>query len=246
MNDGRRPVEALARGLSILEVLSRAGGAMGNTRIARLTGLPPSTVSRLTSSLVQLGYLRVESASGAYYLTPKNLRLGYPVLANLPIGNRTYRALDQLTETTGVTSALATLDAVHMAFLAVARGRGARGVPLAVGGRLPVSVSSAGLAYVRALPEDERDRAISTVCWDLKQRGYPHEVFEEQARQPATDVVVSSGLWDESIGGIATTVISGGELYALTLVVRSHELDVPGAADELVEALLVAAVGISD
>lgn len=246
MSTAQRPVEALARGLRILEVLSRSNGAMGNTQLARLANLPPSTVSRLTDSLVQLGYLRVNSESGAYYLTPKNLRLGYPVLANLPIGGRAYRALDRLTESTGMTSTLATRDDLHMAFVAVARGRSATGVPLAVGGRLPVSVSAAGLAYVRALQEPLRARVIASVCRDLSQRGYSADSFERKATDPPTDYVVAVGRWQEEIGGVATTVVAGGELYALTLVAHSRELEEPDISERLVPAMLEARETIAD
>lgn len=242
----QRPIESLARGLRILEVLSRSDGAMGNTQLARLADLPPSTVSRLTDSLVQLGYLRVEATSGAYYLTPKNLRLGYPVLANLPIGGRAYRALDQLTESTGMTSALAKRDDLHMAYIAVARGRRPSGVALAVGGRLPISVSAAGLAFIRALSEPHRTRVIDAVCRDLTERGQQPESFRKQADASATEFVLSVGRWQADIGGLATAVVTGGELYALTLVAHTRELQEPEVADRFTPALLRAAEHIAD
>ncbi|MGO3146981.1 MAG: IclR family transcriptional regulator [Leucobacter sp.] len=246
MSSSQKPIEALARGLKILEVLSRSTGSMGNGQLARETGLPQSTVSRLTSSLVQLGYLRVDPSSGVYDLTPKNLRLGYPVLMKLPLGARAHRALDQLTETTGMTSAIAARDDLHMTFMVVSRARSRQGVPLAVGGRLPISVSAAGLAYVRALPEARQAKVTSSVLRDLAGRGQSGDSFERLVSAPPSDYVVSAGLWQEEIGGIATAVRIGGQLYSLTLVAKTNEFEEAEIEKDLAPALLDVAEAIAD
>ena len=51
----RQFVDALARGLAILECLSRAEKPLGNGDLARLITLPPSTVSRIPHTLTKLG-----------------------------------------------------------------------------------------------------------------------------------------------------------------------------------------------
>lgn len=219
-----QPIEALARGLRILEVLSSSSGAMGNGQLARATALPPSTVSRLTDSLVQLGYLKVNAESGAYQLTPKNLRLGYPVLANLPIATRAQAAIDELGDLAGMTAALAVRDDLHMSFLTVRRPRRARAVPLAVGGRLPISVSAAGIAFVRAMEEPTRSRVVNAVRGDLVRRGHPTEDFDRRMEEPERDLQASIGSWHSDIGGVATAFRSGGELYAVTVIARRSDL----------------------
>lgn len=246
MSSHQKPIEALSRGIKILEVLSRASGSMGNGQLARETGLPQSTVSRLTSSLVQLGYLRVDPTSGAYHLTPKNLRLGYPVLMKLPLGARAYRALDRLSETTGMTSAIAARDDLHMTFMIVSRARNRTGVPLAVGGRLPISVSAAGLAYLRALPEAQRSKARAAVLRDLEDRGQSTELFEQHLSAPPSDYVVSEGLWQEDIGGIATAIRVAGRPYSLTLVANVSEFETADIDRVLGPALLEVAEAIAD
>ncbi|MEP4420199.1 MAG: helix-turn-helix domain-containing protein [Nitratireductor sp.] len=79
----RQFVEALARGLAVLESLSRAQMPLTNGDLAKMTGLAPSTVSRLTHTLSVMGYVRLSRPNRAYELTPKNLTLGYPVLAGM-------------------------------------------------------------------------------------------------------------------------------------------------------------------
>ncbi|MFI9627450.1 IclR family transcriptional regulator [Streptomyces sp. NPDC052042] len=233
-----QPITALARGLKVLEVLSRANGAMGNGQLARATGLPPSTVSRLTDSLVQLGYLRQSQESGAYVLTPKNLRLGYPVLANLPIAGRAQKAIDALADETGMTTALAVRDDLHVAFLVVSRPRRARAVPLSVGGRLPISVSAAGIAFLRSMTEPMKGRATTAVRKDLTQRGQPVEDFDRRLTEPESRAYVSLRSWHSDVGGVATAFHAGGELYALSLVAYTEELQRTDIDGSLVPLLL--------
>ncbi|MGO1974274.1 MAG: IclR family transcriptional regulator [Propionibacteriaceae bacterium] len=246
MTEAPKPIEALARGLRILEVLSRTTGALGNGQLARATGLPPSTVSRLTDSLVQLGYLLVEAESGAYRLTPKNLRLGYPILANLPLGGRADRALHELHAATKMTAAIAIRDDLHMAFVSVARFRRPGAVPLAVGGRLPLALSAVGIAYLNDMPEPERGRLITRARRDLERRCPPVSVFDQLLARPADEAVVSLGNWNDAFGGIARTFLAAGELYVMTLVARTEELQVPGTTESATEALDQAIVAVTD
>ncbi|MET0479931.1 MAG: IclR family transcriptional regulator [Mycetocola sp.] len=241
-----QPIEALARGLRILEVLSSANGAMGNGQLSRATGLPPSTVSRLTDSLVQLGYLKVSPDSGAYQLTPKNLRLGYPVLANLPIAGRAQQAIDELGERSGMTAAIAVRDDLHMSFLAVRRPRKSRAVPLAVGGRLPISVSAAGIAFLRSMTEPSRSRVTNAIRSDLQRRGQPVDEFERRLAEPAQQLHVSLGGWNSEVGGVATAFRAGGELYAVSLIARSDELTDFDPDGELAQLLIGTADQLAD
>lgn len=246
MTEAPKPIEALARGLRILEVLSRTTGSMSNGQIARVTGLPPSTVSRLTDSLVQLGYLRVDAESGAYRLTPKNLRLGYPIIANLPLGGRADQALDSLHKATGMTAAIAIRDDLHMAFVSVARERRPGAVSLALGGRLPLALSAAGIAYLDGMPEPGRGRLITRVRRDLEQRNRPVSVFDELVAQPSNEAVVSLGNWNDDFGGIARPFLAAGELYAMTLVARTGKLQIPGAIESATAALDRSIAAVTD
>lgn len=220
---------------------------MGNGQLARATGLAPSTVSRLTDSLVQLGYLKISPESGAYFLTPKNLRLGYPVLANMPVAGRAQRVLDELSASTGVTSALAVRDELHVAFVATARGRDVRAVNLAVGGRLPVSLSAAGVALVAAMGEPQKSRLLGSLRADLQQRSYSVAEFDERLHDAErTPAVISRGAWQREIDGIAMALHSGGQLYSLTLVLKSVEIDDDALATTYLPKLREAAEILSD
>ena len=54
----RNFVTALARGLEILRCFGPSDEYLGNAELAKRTSIPRPTVSRMTATLTQLGYLR--------------------------------------------------------------------------------------------------------------------------------------------------------------------------------------------
>ncbi|MCC5988154.1 MAG: IclR family transcriptional regulator [Pararhodobacter sp.] len=218
----RQHVEALARGLSILEALSRAQRPLSNGELARETGLAPSTVTRLTHTLTHLGYTRVATDRRAYELTAKNLALGYPVLAGMSLIKRVRPILRQLTEETGETSALAIRDGLHITFVDVQQGSNLVAVRLSMGGRMPVAVSAAGIAQIAALPERERRVLASQARSYLSRRGGNIEAFNASlAGAQETGIAIVRGEWRMGIGGVAVALNADGEMAAISLPVAT-------------------------
>ena len=60
----RQFVTALARGLDILRAFTPRHPVLGNNEIAQRAHLPKPTVTRLTYTLTQLGYLNYSPESG--------------------------------------------------------------------------------------------------------------------------------------------------------------------------------------
>ncbi|WP_154392753.1 helix-turn-helix domain-containing protein, partial [Bordetella pertussis] len=76
-------ITALARGLDVLRCFRPGVRALGNLDLARLTGLPKPTISRITYTLTELGYLRYHADTGKYAMH------GSPALSlRLPVGYR--------------------------------------------------------------------------------------------------------------------------------------------------------------
>lgn len=218
----RQYVEALARGLAILEALSRAQRPLSNGELVRETGLAPSTVTRLTHTLTHLGYTRITSDRRAYELTAKNLALGYPVLAGMSLIKRARPVMRQLTEETGETSALAIRDGLHITFVDVQQGSNLVAVRLAMGGRMPVAVSAAGIAQIAALPERERRVLASQARSYLNRRGGNVEAFNTAlAGAQESGIAVVRGEWRMGIGGVAIALAAEGETAAISIPVAT-------------------------
>ncbi len=218
----RQFVDALARGLAILECLSRAHHPIGNRMISDAVGLAPSTVSRLTHTLCVLGYIRPTGTGRAYELTPKSLTLGYPVLAGLSLRERARPHLEALSQRTGETAALAIRDGLYITFVAVVQGTNLVSVRLAVGGRLRMQVSAAGIALVAAQPEKERRMLAGRLRADLTRRGESTDHFDaalEACIQDGFALVRNS--WREGVGGVAVPISFQDETAALTIPIAT-------------------------
>ena len=239
-NEDRQFVDALARGLAILECLSRAHHPIGNRAISDAVGLAPSTVSRLTHTLCMLGYIRPAGSGRTYELTPKNLALGYPVLAGLSLRDRARPNLEAISKATGETVALAIRDGFHITFVSVVQGTNLVSVRLATGGRLRMQVSAAGIALVAALPEKERRMLAGRLRADLTRRGEPTDVFDAALDACLADgVAVVRNMWRAGVGGLAIPISFQGEFAALTIPVATgsvSEADMRGTlADRLLQ-----------
>ena len=94
----RQMVRALARGLEVLRCFKPGDRFLGNHEIAVRTGLPKPTISRLTHTLTNLGYLHYSEKFGKYYLGSAVLSLGYSMLANMDIRQIARPAMHDLAE----------------------------------------------------------------------------------------------------------------------------------------------------
>src|SRR5262245_482485 len=74
----------LAHGLDVLAAFRKQGGALSNAELAEHTGLSRPTVSRLTYTLAQLGYLK-RDAKGRFVLGLGVLATAYPLLSAIKV-----------------------------------------------------------------------------------------------------------------------------------------------------------------
>ena len=74
-------ITSIARAFSILRAFRRGERALGNKEIAQRTGLPKSSVARITHTLTRLGYLEYLSEEEKYSLGIGVLALGQNFLA---------------------------------------------------------------------------------------------------------------------------------------------------------------------
>ena len=98
---------SLLNGLGVLEAFSIEKPVLGVTEIAMRVGLHKSTVSRILSGLAEAGYVQRDEATGRYRLGLGLLALSGPLLADLDARRAALPYLEELTERTHETSALA-------------------------------------------------------------------------------------------------------------------------------------------
>jgi len=115
----------LSRGLQVLRAFTPAEYLMGNRELCEKTSLPKATVSRLTYTLEQLGYLTRIDRLQKYRLGPGVLMLGYPMLASMEIRHLARPHIEKLAAKTGWTvnlGMLGKLEVVYIDALRIDRG----------------------------------------------------------------------------------------------------------------------------
>ena len=97
-NKDRQFVNALARGLEILRCFRPGEKYLANTELAKRTGMPKPTISRLTYTLIKLGYLGYSADRGQYHLRSAVLSLGNSLLSNIDVRKLARPAMRELAE----------------------------------------------------------------------------------------------------------------------------------------------------
>ncbi|KOF53011.1 IclR family transcriptional regulator, partial [Achromobacter sp. DMS1] len=149
-------ITALARGLDVLRCFRHGAGALGNLDLARLTGLPKPTISRITYTLTELGYLRYHGDTGKYSPGYGVLALGYGLLAGLEVRELAKSSMNELAAATGAAVALGAFDGDAMTYVEAVHGSSALYLRLPVGYRASLD-SAMGLAYLASLPRHACD-----------------------------------------------------------------------------------------
>ncbi|MBH9017144.1 IclR family transcriptional regulator [Pseudomonas aeruginosa] len=153
----RQFVTALARGLELLRCFTPRESLLGNQELAKKTGLPKPTVSRLTHTLTRLSYLRHLPHSGKYQLEVGVMSFGYAMLSNLSIRALARPLMEEMAGYAKAAVAMAARDRLSMVYLDVVHGEANLTMRRQVGSHLSLHRSAIGRACLAAMPEDERE-----------------------------------------------------------------------------------------
>lgn len=153
----RQFVTALARGLELLRCFTPRESLLGNQELAKKTGLPKPTVSRLTHTLTRLGYLRHLPHSGKYQLEVGVMSFGCAMLSNLSIRALARPLMEEMAGYAKAAVAMAARDRLSMVYLDVVHGEANLTMRRQVGSHLSLHRSAIGRACLAAMPEDERE-----------------------------------------------------------------------------------------
>lgn len=214
----RKFVVALARGLDVLRAFRARDGFLGNQEIAERTGLAKATVTRLTYTLCQLGYLTQNPRLGKYQLAPGAITLGYAALANLGIRQVARPHMERAAEQLGAPVALGVLYRNSALYVAIARGKASFSVQLDIGSRIPLATTAIGRALLAAAPEEVYEERIAELPARYGDRWRDVLDAVEQARRDfARDgFVISAGDWRSDIHAVGSPLVAadGSGIYA--------------------------------
>jgi len=148
-------VEALAKGLAVLECFDADHAEMTLSDVARRAGLSPSAARRSLLTLKTLGY--VGQADKRFHLRPKVMNLGSAFIFSARVEETLQPELRRLVERFGDASSVATLDGDDVIYIGHYSEQRARRRTAFVGVRYPAFATSLGRVLLAGLDRDALD-----------------------------------------------------------------------------------------
>jgi DNA-binding IclR family transcriptional regulator len=212
-------VSALMRGFAVLRCFEESASPLSNGEIARLTGIPKPTVTRLIATLAALGYVRQAPGTEKYALGARVITLAQSFLSSLDVRATARPHMLKLAEEIGGWSYLATRNGLEMVLIETCRSPSSVLLSrLVVGSRIPMANSALGRAYLSGLPPQDRTAIIGQLRresgkhWPKLRTGLRLALREGEAK----GYCLSAGEWHRDVHSIAVPLpLPGGEMMAL-------------------------------
>lgn len=229
---------SLERGIEILRCFKPGMNLLGNSEIAERTGLPPSTVSRLTQTLVLSGFLEHDKQQSAYRLAPTVLSLGHAFKTSSVELRLIEPLMRKASEKLKLNVGLAVADRFEMVYLESIRYT--KNIALRIvasGQRVPIERTSLGRAWIASLDPSSR----ASLLLELKNSGVKNWRQIEQEIQEAIESMQNKGYclatWLPEISAISTSIqLLNGKHASLNLSTPA-ESQLNGVLENYVPAL---------
>ena len=140
----------LARGLSVLRAFRVTDDGLSNAEIAQRTGLPKSTVSRLTFTLGELGYLVQSPRDDRFRPGPTLVAVGHVAATSLSFLVPAHDLMQRLAEESGTLVVLAVRDGDKMVLIRTWRPTRVASIWLEVGQPVSLRGFSSARAWIAA------------------------------------------------------------------------------------------------
>jgi DNA-binding IclR family transcriptional regulator len=224
----RKFVTALARGLEMLSCFHAGDRFLGNNQLAERTGLPKSTVSRLTYTLTEMGYLHYSPSLNKYRLGTAVLSLSYSLLGQMDVRRIARPLMQALAEHTQAAVNFGVRDRLSMVYIDTYRNASTYSVQLDVGSQISIATSSMGRAYLAAIPEEERAAVMEQIResdvqnWPQVKEGIDRAVAEYHEK----GYCLSLGDWRKEVHAIAVPLVpeDGAEVMVFSCSGASFQL----------------------
>ena len=154
-------LEALARGLRVVQAFDREHRQLSLSDVARRVELPRASVRRTLHTLVHLGFAATDGRM--FRLTPRVLNLAGAYLMSNAISDILQPAVERLTAEVGEACSAAVLDGDDVIMIAHASPNRVISVNAQIGLRLPAVSSSLGRVLLAALDDRQLDRLLGRI-----------------------------------------------------------------------------------
>lgn len=205
---GRQFITALARGLDVLGSFRVGDPPLSNQELAQRCNLPRPTISRITHTLTQLGYLSYHEGFGCYELGGAMLTLGNVAKASFEALEEARPTMVELAEFSNANVGIGTRDRLNMLYLAVVKAPSGIGLRFEVGSKVPMLQTAMGRAYLAGIAPDDREALVSRFLQRYADNPGTVQDAVATAREEyeRSGFCSSSGNWFEEVNGIAVPI----------------------------------------
>lgn len=245
---GRSPLNrSLERGIAILRAFRPGTELLGNGDIAERTGLPRASISRLTQTLTQAGFLEHDAGERAYRLAAPVLTLGHAMRTGSSVLRVATPPMAALARRLRINVGLAVRDGDEMVYLESVRfNLKGRERSIVSGHRVPIELTALGRAWLAVAPEHER--AALMAQWRLRRRSRWRQLEADiaAAARSVADKGYCVASWQPQVVALAAPlVVPGRPIHALNVSVTS-ERPVAAVLRQLERPLLTLAAHLRD
>jgi DNA-binding IclR family transcriptional regulator len=215
---------ALARGLAILRAFQVDRRLLGNRELAEISGLTRPTVSRLTHTLTQLGYLRYREDIGQYELAAGVVGLAYPYLASQQVPPVARPLMVELALQTSTNVGLGVQEDMSVLYLEYALGEANPNRLQRAGFRVPLVRTAMGRACIAGMRPEQRERLFEHMKGYYK-REWP--ALRTQLDAAVTQVQVdgyciAAGTFNVNTHSVAVPFVTGNDETILAFNSQGH------------------------
>lgn len=230
----RKCANTLARGLGVLRAFRASDNGLTHAQIAERTGLPKPTISRLTYTLCELGYLSHGARNDRFRLGPAVIVLGSVAQVAVAFVDRVSDDMQKLADETGTLALIAVRDGDRMMLVRTWRPATASTIWLEPGHRIPLHGSSSGMAFLAAL-DAERFAAMEP---DAELQAFRHEGYDQLVGQGFT-IAPEATRYAGTVNAVSVPYYSGefGESVAFTCGATPADLPLSRMQDDVGPAL---------
>jgi DNA-binding IclR family transcriptional regulator len=153
--------QSVTRALAILSCFSNEHPELRVSDFAKMLNLTQSNVSRLLATMVSIGYVVKDEATGYYRLGPEIVTLGGIALNNYEIRKQALPEMYEIEKRAGLDVNLAILDRNTIFYLAHVDSYGSPRMYTYVGRRNPLHCTAIGKTLLAFMEKEEAERLLS-------------------------------------------------------------------------------------
>jgi len=205
---GRQFITALARGLDVLGAFRAGDPPLSNQELAKRCQLPRPTISRITHTLTELGYLSYHEGFGCYELGGAMLTLGHVAQGNFQAFNDARPVMSALAEFSNANVGIGMRDRLNMVYLLVCKAPSGIGLRFETGSKVPIIHTAMGRAYLAGAGRSDVQTLESRLLkkYAGEAGSVRHAIDAAREEYEAHGFCSSAGGWYEDVNGIAAPI----------------------------------------